>query len=362
MKTIGIDARLYSQTGVGTYLRNFLHFLAQKDFTDIHFILYLLEGEKVTFENTAFEKRFVPYRWHSFSEQIGFYNKLMEDNPDLMHFTYFSYPVRYTKPFIATVHDLTPIQFKTGKASTRNPLFYGIKHEAFKFVLGSQVKNAKKIITPTETVKQQILEQYPHIQKDKIEAIYEGVDYELAETKENTELKAKYKKPFFLYVGNFYPHKNVSTLITAFKMVPDQYDLVLSGPQDFFAAKMQSLIKELGLEKRVHMHHSSGKENLKYFYNHAEALIHPSLSEGFGLPLVEAMAVDLPIIASDIPVFKELLPANTPVFDPHSATEIARTVQNYLKTANKPDYKAIIPRYSFEKMTDKTLELYKSLL
>jgi glycosyltransferase involved in cell wall biosynthesis len=362
MKTIGIDARLYSQTGVGTYLRNFLHFLSKKQYKDIRFLIYLLDGETTLIENTAFEKHYVPYRWHSFSEQTGFYNQLEKDKPDLMHFTYFSYPVRYTRPFVATVHDLTPVQFKTGKASTRNPLFYGIKHEVFKFVLRNQIKNARKIITPTETVKKQIVEYLPDVDKNKITAIYEGFDYELAQTKENTELSALYPKPFFLYVGNFYPHKNVSTLIQAFKEIPEKYDLVLSGPQDFFASKMLSIIKDNGLEKRVHMHHSPGKENLKYLYNHAEALIHPSFSEGFGLPLVEAMAVNLPIIASDIPVFKELLPADTPMFDPQSGTDIARTVQNYLKSPKKPVYSDVIDRYSFETMAEKTLELYNSLL
>ena len=162
-------------------------------------------------------------------------------------------------------------------------------------------------------------------------------------------------------MGNFYPHKNVTTLIKAFKEIPHEYDLVLSGPQDFFASKMLTLINELGLENRVHMHHSPGKENLKYLYSHAEALIHPSFSEGFGLPLVEAMAVNLPIIASDIPVFNELLPANTPMFNPHSALDIARTVQNYLKSPNKPVYSDVMGRYSFENMAEKTLELYKSL-
>ena len=362
MKTIGIDARLYSQTGVGTYLRNFLHFLAKKTYTDITFLIYLLEGEKTSFENPAFKKIFVPYKWHSLTEQTGFYARLIADKPDLMHFTYFSYPVLYTRPFIATVHDLTPIQFKTGKASTRNPIWYGIKHAAFKYVLKSQVMNSKRIITPTQTVKKQLLEYFPSLSTDKVWAIYEGVDNELATIPENKDLARKYTKPYFLYVGNFYQHKNVETLIKAFKDIPEPFELILSGPNDFFADKMEALINEHNLEKRVFMHHSKGRGDVKYFYAHAEALIHPSLSEGFGLPLVEAMAADLPIIASDIPVFRELLPSDNLLFNPSSSADIAATVQKHLKQPKKPLYKAILARYSFETMTEKTLELYYSAL
>lgn len=362
MKTIGIDARLYSQTGVGTYLRNFLHYLSDKKYTDLTFNVYLLKNEKATIVNPAFNLRYVTHSWHSFSEQTGFYDDIMKDNNDLMHFTYFSYPVRYTRPFIATVHDLTPIQFRTGKASTRNPIFYSFKHEIFKFVLKTQVNNALKIITPTKTVKKQLVNYFPALSEKKIFPIYEGVDYQLSQTKENTELNKKFSKPFFLYVGNFYPHKNVENLIRAFKEIPEEYDLVLSGPQDFFAGKIQKLIADSGLSTRITMQHASGRENLRYLYNHAVALIHPSLSEGFGLPLVEAMASNLPILASDIPVFRELLPADTPFFDPKSGTSIAQTVRTYLKSPKKPLYEALLAQYSFEKMTVETLDLYKSLL
>ena len=121
MKKIGIDARLYSQTGVGTYLKNLIYYLDKKGPKDILFYIYLMPDDynDLSFKNKNIIKRKVNYRWHTIGEQIGFAIKLYYDKLDLMHFTYFSYPIIYLKKFVATVHDATPLLFKTGKASTK---------------------------------------------------------------------------------------------------------------------------------------------------------------------------------------------------------------------------------------------------
>src|SRR3989344_8561226 len=130
MLNIGIDARLYGQTGVGVYLKNLLYYLEKNAADKLLFYIYLLPQDYavVNFNSINFKKRLVHSSWHSFSEQIEFPGILLKDNLDLMHFTYFSYPVFYRRKFVATVHDLTPLLFKTGKASTKNSLIYGIKH------------------------------------------------------------------------------------------------------------------------------------------------------------------------------------------------------------------------------------------
>ena len=137
MKKIGIDARLYTQTGVGTYLRNLLNYLPASHPQSTKFFVYLLSKDvrAIDIPNDQFVIRGVDAPWHTIREQTVFYQALMHDRLDLMHFTYFSYPVLYKRPFIATVHDVTPILFKTGKASTLNPILFEMKHLAFRFVL-----------------------------------------------------------------------------------------------------------------------------------------------------------------------------------------------------------------------------------
>ena len=226
MRKIGIDARLYSQTGVGTYLKNLIYYLEKKNLEDEIIYVYLLPEDyiSINFKNKNIIKRKVNYRWHTFGEQIGFALKLYQDDLNLMHFTYFSYPILYFKKFVATVHDATPLLFKTGKASTKNQFVYQIKHLFFRIILWCQVNRAMKIIAPTNTVRKQLINIYGNKISEKIISIYEGVSYQIKEAKENISLTKKFNK-FFIYVGNFYPHKNVEKLIEAFKGVDKKYKL-----------------------------------------------------------------------------------------------------------------------------------------
>jgi glycosyltransferase involved in cell wall biosynthesis len=364
MKKVGIDARLYSQTGVGVYLRNLLYYLDKIKTENIRFYIYLLneDFEKVNFLNKNFIKRRANYYWHTVVEQIGFLKILNKDNLDLMHFTYFSFPILYKKKYLATVHDLTPLYFKTGKASTKNQLLYEIKHLAFKKVLKTQVEKAIKIITPTRTVKNQLINYYGDFLKNKTEFFYEGVNYELLNAQENTALKKQFSNKFFIYVGNFYPHKNIRNLIKAFSQIKDKdYRLILIGPNDFFVSELYYLINQLKQDERIIFYHSQAISDLIFFYKNAQALIHPSLSEGFGLPIVEAMNFNLPILASNIPVFKEILKDQYLSFIPQKIEDITEKINYFIRNQKKFDYQSLLKKYSFPLMTKKILAFYQSL-
>lgn len=363
MKKIGIDARLYSQTGIGTYLKNLIHYLDKKELGGNLFYIYLMPDDynTVSFKNKNIIKRKVSYRWHTLGEQVGFVSKLYQDNLDLMHFTYFSYPVLYWKKFIATVHDATPLLFKTGKASTRNQLIYNLKHFFFKIILRCQIKFAVKIITPTNTVKNQLVNIYGEEIRKKIQYIYEGVNYQIFESKENKKLAKKFSN-FFIYVGNFYPHKNIEKLIKAFSEVKTSSKLLLIGPNDFFKNRILQYINISKQEGRILFVESRTTKDLVFFYKNALALIHPSLSEGFGLPLIEAAYFNCPIIGSNIDVFKELLGENYLSFDPNNVDDIRKKIKYFIDKKPKFDYKNIMNRYSFKKMADETLRIYQVIL
>lgn len=363
MKKIGIDARLYFQTGVGVYTRNLLHILQDLAPPDIEFYIYVMQSDspRISFDNNNFIKREVTSVWHSFSEQQKFLKVLKKDKLDLMHFTYFSYPVRYKMPFVATVHDVTPLLFKTGKASTKNKLWYEIKFQAFKFVLKNQVTHSKAIITPTHTVKNQLVEIFGKKVETKIIALYEGIDYELAKIRANNQLKQLFSNPFFIYIGNFYPHKNVEKLVEAFSKTTIPQKLVLIGPENFFSDRLRERVEELKQQERILFYHNAKTEDLVFFYSHAEAIINPSLSEGFGLPLVEAIYFNLPILASNIEVFKELLGNNYLSFDPTSEESIQICLESSATIA-KPNYSELKQKFSFSEMTIQTLALYRKLL
>lgn len=365
MKKLGIDARLYSQTGIGTYLRNLLLNLHKNPITNVEITVVVMENECELVKKQLPDFIVLPVRsvWHSVSEQTEFLTMLNKERFDLMHFTYFSYPYFYNRPFISTVHDLTPLTFKTGKASTMSSYMYELKHFVFRTLLKNQIKQSKKIITPTKTIKKQITATFGEQFKNKIEAIYEGMDTSIIESNQDISVLNRIKhKKYFLYVGNFYPHKNIQRLIEAFSSVPLEYGLVLKGPEDFFANRMHGLIKKNKLEDRVSMIHSLTQGELKALYSNAQALVHPSLSEGFGLPLIEAMYLNVPIIASNIDVFQELLGTMYTSFNPESTADIANKILQFIDSKPKHNYTGFQSKYSFKTMTEKHIELYKEVL
>lgn len=363
MKRIGIDARLYFQTGVGVYIRNFLHYLQKNPPKEFEFFIYVLEkdSDQIRFVSPQFTKVTVNSHWHSLSEQFNFVQILNKDNLDLMHFTYFSYPVLYRKKFIATIHDVTPLLHKTGRASTLNPLFYELKYRSLTFVLQQQVQNASVIITPTETVKDELVKVYGSKYKNKIQPIYEGVNYEMQEVNENTALAKIYKNPFFIYIGNFYPHKNVETLLKAFSSLQTDTELVLVGPDNYFASRLQNELNPQDL-KRIRFHHTGSNSDLVFFYKNAQALINPSISEGFGLPLVEAAYFKTPVIASNLQVFHEILGDSFTSFNPHSVGELEQILTDVVTRKRKLLPPKLDAAFSFEHLTKKIVTIYKKKL
>lgn len=359
MKKIGIDMRLYSQTGVGVYLRNLLHELLPILPDDSKLVVFVLPQDAGLLPHDPhLEIRVAPFKWHTLEEQWGFLRLVNKEQLDLMHFTYFGYPILYRRKFIATIHDITPLLFRTGKASTRNPLVYRLKYLVFRQILKTQVQNACAIITPTHTVKDQLVSYFGRKHEEKIVPVYEGVNHELVVSQEDPNLYRRYTKPFLLYVGNFYPHKNIGRLIAAFEQIESSVPLLLVGPDDFFAKRLKDLIKKNSRPLNVFFHHNPSLSELHFFYKHAIAFVHPTLSEGFGLPLMEAAYFNLPVIASNIPVIRELLGTNYTPFDPNDTADMTAKMNMGIAHPAKPDYHEILSKFSFGNMAHKTLDLY----
>ena len=355
---LGIDARLLTQTGVGVYTRNLLQFLPKYLPTDVEVVVFVRSEDKDKVPNVDRYKLVESnFRWHTFGEQVGFLTQLLGQRLDLMHFTYFSYPVMYRKAFVSTIHDLTPVLFKTGKASTKSAIEYYPKFFAMSKVISSAVNDSVAVITPTDFVKKQLVEMYS-VDAGKIHAIAEGISEELKSAKENSELKNRFSKPFFIYIGNFYPHKNIEKLIHVFSRINTGKQLILVGPKDYFSGRIMGLIRELKQEKKVFMFHNATLSDLVFFYKNAEVLIHPSLSEGFGLTPIEAMHFGCPVVASDIEVFKETLGESYISFNPKDETSMLNAI---IKTtsAKGTGAKKLSKNFSFDQMAKETVEVYK---
>lgn len=363
---IGIDARLWSETGVGRYIRNLVWELQKLD-TKNEYVLFVKTGsqnESLKISNKNWKVVETDIHWHSLAEQAKFPNLLYRENLDLMHFPYFSLPILYAKPFVVTIHDLIINHFPTGKASTLPYPFYMMKRFGYKMVMDHAIKNSAKIIVPLNAVKEEIIKEYD-ISGEKIAVTYEGVENN--SKSENQKAKKLDLKKYFLYVGNAYPHKNLDFLIDGFmqfrKSSSENVDLILVGKDDYFYRRLKQKITEQKLENIIFKHNVSDEE-LFTFYKNATAFVSASLMEGFGLPPLEAMSVSCPVILSAIPSFKEVCADTAFYFDPkntESLNEQLRLVYDLdHKTKQEKLQKGLkrVEVFSWHTMAEQTLDLY----
>ncbi len=360
---LGIDARLIFQTGVGVYIRNLLHYLPEYLPGDWKVFVYLLKEDRNKINlSSRYIIRPVSSRWHTFSEQSAFLLDIWRDKLDLMHFTYFSFPAFYKRDFLITLHDLIPLKYKTGRASRRSKIFYEIKHKGYRYLISRAADQARQILTPSRTVADEILRFFPQA-RGRVSVIYNGLDYRFEQlAKKIPEKRRRYD--YFVYVGNFYPHKNVEFMIEAFLDLKIKDKLILAGPDDFFAARLKRSFAKALLKGKIEFRHNLKLERLLDLYARARALIHPSLEEGFGLPVLEALSLGTPVLASDIKVFRELFGSCLYFFDPLSKESLQKQLIEFSLSKKNPsnkisDAKELLKKYNFKTQIKKVADIYK---
>lgn len=367
---IVIDGRLWDESGLGRYIRNLVLNLAKID-TDNQYNILLLKKDfdKVDFSNPNFHKILADFRWYGLSEQIQVPKILESLNPDLVHFPHFNVPILYKGKFVVTIHDLIHQHFQTRETSTLNPFFHTIKKLGYKKIFSNAIKKSSNIIVPSEFVKDQLINEWK-VKKDKIIVTFEGVDQSIVELiKETTEKdfleiteKFQIKKPYLFYVGNAQPHKNLPRLISVFKKIKEIYSdlsLVLSGPDHRFWKQIKDASKIQGL---VFTGFVSEKE-LVALYKNAEMFVMPSLEEGFGIPILEAMACDCPVVSSNAGSLREVGNDAALYFDPKNEEEMMQRISQILtdKKLRRELIKMGEKRYkefSWIKLAEKTLDIY----
>jgi glycosyltransferase involved in cell wall biosynthesis len=354
---IGIDARLWYESGVGRYIRNLVAGY-DKNRTSHNFTIFLNSKayDEVKFTNPNLIKVESDVKWHTISEQWKFKEILERQNLDLVHFPYFSYPVFYNRPFVITIHDLIIDHYPTGVSSSHALPIYYAKYLAYKQLTKKAVKNAKKIIVPSIATKDELEDHYK-AKKDKIEVIYEGFD-PLIKSRKKTELVSK---NYILYVGNAYPHKNLKRLLAAYLDLrrDTDIDLVCIGRKDFFYEKLEESFSH------IHFLHDIDDSSLFDYYTNAKVVVSPSLMEGFGLPILEAMSLSCPVICSDTKAFSEIGRDAVLYFDPNDTKDLVSKIRTMLsddkmrETLIKKGIKQS-EKFSWEDAVNKTLKVYES--
>lgn len=362
-----IDARMYGleNAGIGRYVEQLVANLILLDPKNDYVILL---------RKKYFDLLKLPGNWTKILTDIPHYSLLEQfklpiliykEKPDLVHFPHFNIPVLYFGKFIVTIHDLIKHTSKGIETTTRDPWLYWIKYLGYKIVFGQAVRRAAKIIVPSNFVKESLSKEYG-IPANKIEVTYEGVEDEFQRIKSN-QLKAN--NPYFVYTGSVYPHKNIDRLIEAFKIVNQsrKISLVIVCSRNVFWERLEKKINENKMEKIITSLGFVNDKDVKDLYHKATGLVFPTLSEGFGLPGLEAMASETVVVCSNIPVLREIYEEAAIYFNPLEVKDIADKIIDCLSL--KPEERKLlinkgleqVKKYSWNKMAKETITIYESV-
>lgn len=365
-----IDGRFIKQTGIGRYIEEMLQQVLLLD-TKNEYVLIVREKDKDDIPLKAKNLSLLPVDmdWYSFKEQIKLAKIINNQKPDLVHFTNFNFPLRYRGKFVMTIHDLTLLHFKNIRKGRIGLVRYKLRDQARRLAMRQGVHRAKMILVDSEYVKEDIVKTYK-IRRNKIVVAHLAGEAAYKRARVDLE-KFGINKPFLFYTGNAYPHKNLERLILAFGKLTTKYlldyQLVIGGKKDYFHTGLEEEVKTAGLNDRVIFTGFVTNTELAGLYKAASLYVLPSLSEGFGLPGLEAMSYGLPVVSSNATCLPEVLGDAAVYFNPKNVTNMAKVMSQVLADKElqtklvKKGYTQI-KKFSWKKTANTTLGVYEQVL
>lgn len=371
--TIGVDARLAGakHAGIGRYSENLIKRLIklslQKESpAQIKFVLFFFDAEQAKevlgelIKTPSIKVIVTNIKHYGLREQLLLPKIYKKAKLDLLYVPHWNVPIFYRGKLVITIHDLLWHEQKGTGATTLKPWQYYFKYLAYRHISKKAAKKAQIIFVPTQTIKDTVIQHYSFT-KNKIVISKEGLadNYE-ALLKQDIKINQRIKKQL-IYTGSLYPHKNLELVIKSLSRIP-KYKLLIASSRNIFQDQIQALVSRYKVKKQVVFLGFVSDKKLLAVYKESMALVQPSFSEGFGLTGIEAMAGRLPVLASDIKVFREIYQDAAFFFDPNSCEDFLKALDS-LELANR---KKVVDRglkiasqYSFDKMAQ---EIWTRLL
>ena len=396
---IGIDAsraNLKRKTGTEWYAFYLIKNLALLD-KENKYILYLNENPSETLknaikDNSNFSFKVLHWPFYSFWTLGRLTLEMIVKRPDVLFIPAHTMPLVYPKKTVNTIHDIAfkresdlyrSSRVKTEKVSSRRFIEFAVKlltrgkyaSDSLDYLYWSTdfaLDKAKKIITVSNFTKDEIRHFYPEIDQEKIKVVHNGFNNRLYNDKRDPiKAKAVLEKydisfPYYLYIGRIEKKKNTPTLIEAMGLLRENHPeikekMVLIGDASFGYDEVKYVIEEFNLNTEVIMPGWIEEEDLPYILKAATAFIFPSKHEGFGIPILQALASGVPVAASDIPVFKEIAGDSVLYFDHQDKLSISEAMATLvsdreLRTDLIAKGKKQAAKFSWEQCARDTLE------
>ncbi len=358
-----VDAHAIGQhlTGNETYVRNLLNCFAALD-RRADFVTYLSREGAFSDVPERFHKRLVAVNPFV---RLGFDlpRRLRQDRPHVFHVQYTA-PLFCPAPVVVSVHDVSFLE---------NPEYFTrFRALQLRCTVERTVKAASRVLTPSEFSKRSILKAYG-LDDGKVVVLPNGVSSSfrpIARETAQRSLPSSFhgQVPFILSVGDLQPRKNHVGLIHAFEQLVSAHPqiahhLVIVGKETWYAPAIRAAAKKSKVADRIHFTGFVPDGELLRLYGACDLFVYPSFYEGFGLPIVEAMACGRAVACSNTSAMPEVADSAAIFFDPHSEHEIVLAMRDLLLN---PELRLRMERlgaqraatFSWERTAAKTLEIY----
>lgn len=360
---IVIDAR-ESGTTSGRYVDKLLEYLQIIDKTNEYHLLlksHRLESYKNLPAN--FHALECNVKEFTFAEQTKLLSHISTIKPDLVHFPMVQQPIFYRGKTVTTMQDLTTLRFTN---PSKNLVIFKLKQIVYWLVNYVAVRKATKLIAISEFTKNDVMKTLRYSRPEKFTVTYEAAD-ELPKSDESVQ--GLFSKKFIMYVGRHQPHKNLERLVEAHqKLLLNQPDLILAivGKKDATTEILEKKALNKGYENIVFTGFVTDSQ-LRWLYENTACYVFPSLSEGFGLPGLEAMVHGAPVASSNATCLPEIYGDAANYFDPNNIDDMANKIDEILSDGNlRKDIVdkgyAQAKKYNWKRMAEQTLTVYEKAL
>ena len=364
---LAIDARKLTDFGIGTYLCALLGGLEERGGIDLSVVIRPGHEGRVHELAPSATTLTVAAGGYSVSEHLQMPAALWREGVDLVHIPHYVVPAFSPRPIVSTVHDVIQLFYPPGRRTSLS-LFY------LRVVMRSALRRSRVVITVSRTSRQDLISLFS-AEPSRLVVVPNGADPGLAarpSTEEIDALKEFYglRAPLVLVVANDKPHKNLDMVLRAYNLavrrhtIPGQ--LVFVGgvePSSRLAVRAECL----GLADRVRFLGRVPQSHLRALYHVAAVLLHISLYEGFGLPILEAMGAGLPVVTSNMGAMRELGEDAARLVNPLALDEVAGAleqvlVDDALRRRMIEAGRRRAERMTWERTVDKTVEAYRRAL
>jgi len=310
------------------------------------------------------KKNPVDFAGNTESNSLNAHSRKISSGIDIFHTQYIA-PFGLPKKIklVLTIHDISFNFFP--QYIKKSDLFF------LKTLLPRSIRRANKILTVSQSERKNIVDFYK-IPPEKVDFVYNGVDFERfsqnysEEQKEKVRKKYKLPEKFVLYIGTFQPRKNIPVLVEAMRKLDANLVLVGDRKAYNFDKRIEEVIEKNNLSTQVIFPGWVDEEDKPLLLQMAICFVFPSLYEGFGIPVIEAMAAGTPVVCSDIPVLREVGGEAALFCSPQKSSVFAENIKKVMPNSDWRDNliqkgKKIARKFTWQKMAEKIWEIYKSL-